>query len=195
MTEAEKELARTIVVADYDPGWVTLFAELRDSIWPHVDDIAIAFEHVGSTSVPGLAAKPIIDIDIIVPNPRTALEAITRLRPLGYIHRGEMGVAGRHAFFHPDDKPAHHLYVCLLGSVGLRNHLALRDYLRTHPEDSLKYASLKRELAKRHPNDIDAYIDGKTTFIVAILERLGMTPDDVLEVVGANQASTEEGAL
>ena len=187
MTEVETELARTIVVADYDPGWASLFLTFRDALWPHIHDIAAGFEHVGSTAVPGLAAKPIIDMDIIVPDTPTAWEAVARLKPLGYVHRGELGVKDRHAFFHPHDQPAHHLYVCLLGSVALNNHLALRDHLRSHPEDLVEYGRLKRELAARYPNDIDAYIEGKTSFIVGILKKVGMTPDELVEVVGANQ--------
>ena len=189
MTDGEEEGGRVIVVADYDPGWPTAFAEVRDAIWPFVDDIALAFEHVGSTSVPGLAAKPVIDMDIVVSDMKTASEVIERLRPLGYVHRGELGVRGRHAFFHPEHKHAHHLYVCLLGSSGLRNHLALRDHLRIHPEDRLKYDALKRGLADRYANDIQAYIEGKTAFIVGILEQSGMTQSDLSEVLGVNQTS------
>ena len=192
MSDGEKDAPRVIVVTDYDPSWASLFLTFRDALWPHVHDIAADFEHVGSTAVPGLAAKPIIDMDIIVPDSRTAWEVIVRLRPLGYVHRGEMGVKGRHAFFHPQDQPPHHLYVCLLGSVGLNNHLALRDHLRTHPEHLLEYGRLKRELAARYPNDIDAYIDGKTSFIVGILKQVGMTPDELVEVVGANQMPRED---
>ena len=192
MSDGEKEAPRLIVVTDYDPSWASLFLTFRDALWPHVHDIAVGFEHVGSTAVPGLPAKPIIDMDIIVSDTRAASEAIGRLLPLGYVHRGEMGVSGRHAFFHPQDKPAHHLYVCLLGSVGLNNHRTFRDHLRTHPEDLLEYGRLKRELAARYPHDIDAYIDGKTSFIVGILKQVGMTPDELVEVVGANQMSRED---
>ena len=188
MKNGEKNGTPPIVVVDYDPRWATLFSEFRDTLWPHVEDIATAFEHVGSTSVPGLVAKPIIDMDIVVPNMTVALEVIERLTPLGYTHRGELGVRGRHAFFHPEDAPKHHLYVCLEGSIGLRNHLALRDYLRAHPAAVSEYTALKMRLAEQHSNDIDAYIEGKTAFIVGILEQLGLARDDLFEVVGANKA-------
>jgi len=176
------------VVVDYDPRWATLFAEFRDALWPHVEDIATAFEHVGSTSVPGLAAKPIIDMDIVVPDMAVAIEVIERLAPLGYTHRGDLGITGRHAFFHPADTPEHHLYVCLEGSIGLRNHLVLRDYLLTHPTAVSEYATLKMCLAEQHSDDINAYIEGKTEFIVGLLEHLDLTADDLLEVVRANRA-------
>jgi GrpB-like predicted nucleotidyltransferase (UPF0157 family) len=138
-----------LIVVEYDPLWATLFTEFKASIWPHVKDIASAFEHVGSTSVPGLAAKPIIDIDIIVSNMSVALRVIQRLTPLGYTHRGDLGIKGRHAFFHPSEPPDHHLYVCLEGSIGLRNHLVLRDYLRIHPVAATQYGTLKMRLAER----------------------------------------------
>ena len=184
-------LIRTIVISDYDPDWASRFEMLRAQIWPHIQAYATSFEHVGSTSVPGLAAKPIIDIDIVVPDEATAQRVISRLAPLGYRHRGFMGVPHRHAFFQPDDTPAHHLYVCIEGCLALRNHLSLRDHLRTHPTAAAEYAALKRSLAQRYPHNIDAYVEGKTPFILGVLASSGFRPEEQTEVVRVNQVDTD----
>ena len=160
---------RTIVV-DYDPSWPEVFERLRAHIWPALSDVALTVEHVGSTSVPGLAAKPIIDMTIVVPTESEIPVAIGRLATLGYVHRGNLGVEGREAFHSPDGLPKHHLYLCPHNSLGLRNHLAVRDYLRSHPETACEYGQLKKRLARDFPHDIDSYIDGKTDLILKILQ-------------------------
>jgi GrpB-like predicted nucleotidyltransferase (UPF0157 family) len=99
---------RTIVVVDYDPSWPVTFAALREPIWRALADIAISVEHVGSTSVPGLAAKPIIDIDAVITSSADISAAIDRLATLGYVHSGTLGIEGREAFESPAG-PAHHL--------------------------------------------------------------------------------------
>jgi GrpB-like predicted nucleotidyltransferase (UPF0157 family) len=101
-----------VVVVDYNPTWPAIFEQLRSSLWPAVSDVALAIEHVGSTAVPGLAAKPIIDISIVVPSAREVLLAIERLAALGYRHLGDLGIAGREAFRAPEGLPGHNLYVC-----------------------------------------------------------------------------------
>ena len=151
-------------------------------------DYSIGFEHVGSTAVEGLAAKPIIDIDIVVSSMNALLKVIERLVPLGYVHQGELGIQGRHAFFQQENVSKLHLYVCLEGSLGLRNHLALRDYLRAHPSAVKEYSNLKKRLAQQYPNNIDCYVEGKTSFIAAILERCSFTPCELLNVVSSNKS-------
>ncbi len=126
-------MPQPITVVDYDPTWPQVFKRLRAPVWQVVQDFALAVEHVGSTSVPGLAAKPIIDMDVILASPAEIALAIERLATLGYVHRGNLGIEGREAFQRPAHLPPHHLYVCVQDSVSLRNHLALRDYLRSHP--------------------------------------------------------------
>jgi GrpB-like predicted nucleotidyltransferase (UPF0157 family) len=177
----------TILVVDYDPAWPTVFEQLRRHVWPAVSDLATSAEHVGSTSVPGLAAKPIIDITLAV---RTAADvpiAINRLAALGYVHRGNLGVEGREAFRAPSSLPHHHLYLCPSDSLALRNHLAVRDYLRVHPEIAKQYGELKKRLARQHPEDIDAYTEGKTDAIVRILKAVGLTPDELEKIEQINR--------
>src|SRR5258708_14261542 len=157
---------RTIIVSDYNPNWPTAFQQLRAQIWPAVQDIALTIEHVGSTSVPGLAAKPVIDMSIIVASEQEVALCIERLATLGYEHLGNLGVEGRETFKRSEEPIAHNLYLCPQGSRGIRNHLAVRDYLRPHPKTSREYGELKKRLAAEFPNDIDSYIGGQTDLIL-----------------------------
>jgi GrpB-like predicted nucleotidyltransferase (UPF0157 family) len=172
-----------VVVVDYDPAWPDVFAALRARIWPAVADLAAAIEHVGSTSVPGLAAKPIIDFDVVVPAAERVPEVIERLAGLGYRHRGDLGVPGREAFYRPPATVAHQVYVCVAGIVSLRNHLAVRDYLRAYPHVASEYGALKKELARRFPDDIDSYIDGKSELLGRILAASGQLTADEVEAI------------
>ena len=172
-------------VTEYDPVWPSLFAEVRDHVWPHVRDIAITIEHVGSTSVPGLAAKPIIEVDVVIPRRLKLMGIVMRLAGVGYRHRGDLGIADREAFHVPPGLPAHHLYVCRLGSVALRNHLTLRDHLRQHQQDAAAYAALKRNLS-RDGVDMDEYTRKKTDFIISILSRYSFSDDELTSIRRAN---------
>jgi GrpB-like predicted nucleotidyltransferase (UPF0157 family) len=178
-----------LVVVDYDPAWPQVYETLRARIQPVVADIAVAIEHIGSTAVPGLAAKPIIDLVVVVPVDRVAT-AIDRLAGLGYVHKGDLGVPGREAFAHPPDTPRHHLYVCPVGNTGLANPLAVRDYLRAHPEAALEYAELKRRLAVRFADDVDGYVEGKTAFILDVLRRSGFDETVLRDIERINRRPT-----
>src|SRR5690606_5344148 len=122
-----------------------------------------------STSVPGLSAKPVIDIDI-VPEDWSDFPLIRdRLCAVGYSHRGDLGIPEREMFAEPSDTPRHNLYVCRKGSDSLRNHLLLRDYLSTRPNAMEEYGRLKKELARRFPDDVANYCAAKTEFITGCL--------------------------
>lgn len=175
-----------VTVVDYDPTWPATFERLRASIWPHISDVATGIEHVGSTSVPGLAAKPVIDMTIVVPTAAAMVTVIERLASIGCRHRGDLGIPGREAFERPEGTPNHHLYACVEGNDGLRNHLALRDHLRTHTETASEYGRLKRELAERFADDIAGYVDGKTEFILAILARCGFSDQQIADIRAIN---------
>jgi GrpB-like predicted nucleotidyltransferase (UPF0157 family) len=160
---------RTIRVVDYNPEWPDHFSLLRDRIWPCVRDIAVRIEHVGSTAVDGLAAKPVIDLDIVIARRSDLPSVVTRLGGLGYQHRGDLGIRDREAFRAPENQPAHHLYVCSQDSLALRDHIVFRDHLRAHPVDAAAYSMLKKQLAEVCGSDIDRYVEGKTNFILSIL--------------------------
>jgi GrpB-like predicted nucleotidyltransferase (UPF0157 family) len=179
---------RVVRVVPYDPQWPEQFRLLRDHIWPAVNHLATAIEHVGSTSVPGLAAKPVIDMDIVIPSGTALPPMIAALRTLGYEHRGNLGIEDREAFLAAEDRPKHNLYACPSDSLALRNHLSLRDHLRTHPSDAADYARLKIGLAEKFPGDMDRYIEAKTNFILSILARDGFSTGPLESIRRANQA-------
>jgi GrpB-like predicted nucleotidyltransferase (UPF0157 family) len=159
-----------VQIADYDPKWPQLFEELRQRILFSMGAIVISVEHVGSTSVPDLAAKPIIDLDVVV-RPQDVPAAIAALQQLGYRHEGDLGVAGREAFRWTARGPEHHLYVCPEGSPAFRRHIALRDYLRTHPDDAREYEQLKRRLALEYCDDRTRYQNSKAAFVESLAKK------------------------
>ena len=171
-----------ITVVDYDPSWPSKFETLKSRVLHALGSLAVSVEHVGSTSIPGLAAKPIIDMDVVVASVADVSMAIERLGMLGYVHRGNLGIEGREAFSCPSALPAHHLYVCVQGAIALVNHLAIRDYLRRNSAAVRTYSMLKKQLAETFPTDMDRYIHGKTNFLVGILRESGF-PEDVLAAI------------
>lgn len=177
---------RSVIVVDYDPSWPDTFAALRQDVWPAVSHIALSIEHVGSTAVPGLAAKPVIDMDIIVASHAEVPQAIARLGTLGYVHRGNLGIEDREAFANPQGRPAHNLYVCIQGRSALANHLALRDFLRRNPAAAAEYGLLKKHLAAQFPMDIDSYIAGKTDYIITVLRNVGFPEPQLQAIRDAN---------
>lgn len=173
-----------IEVTDYDPNWPAEFANLKEVLLGKLDHLCLDILHVGSTSVPNLAAKPILDIDIVIENDTQPASVIKPLQELGYTHQGDLGIRGREAFSRADKHTPytlpkqewidHHLYVCPQDSSQLQKHLALRDYLRKHPDAAAAYSRLKWDLAVRHRNDRSHYTEAKTEFIQGILTKLGV---------------------
>jgi len=177
-----------IVIVDYDPQWAELFEEEKAEILAALRELNVTVAHIGSTAVPGLAAKPIIDIAIITANADDAVRAITPLRRLGYVCFGEADIPGR-LFFAKDElrimardlnNPSdldsiehdlvrtrtHHVHLYTSSTnPDLERHFLFRDYLRAHPETAQHYAELKRALAEKYRDDRDAYTESKTPLI------------------------------
>ena len=160
---------------DYDERWPEAFEAVRAHLWPAVEPVAVRVEHVGSTAVPGLAAKPVIDVDVVVPDEEAVPRAVAALETLGHEHRGDLGIPGRQAFSSVPGLPEHHLYVVVLDSPAHRDHVDLRDYLRTHPEQAQRYALEKRRLAHLLATDREAYVDGKAWLVRELLLRARST--------------------
>ena len=156
-------------VVPYDERWTRDFEEIRDQLWPAVSAFAVRVDHVGSTAVPGLPAKPVIDVDVVLRQAEDVPRAVTALADLGYEHRGDLGILGREAFSVLPGLPDHHLYVVVLDSPAHRDHLDLRDHLRTHPEDAERYAAEKRRLAPLLATDREAYVRGKAWLVQELL--------------------------
>lgn len=156
---------RKVVVVPYDSRWPEKFEEEAANIREIFGETAIRLDHIGSTSVPGLAAKPIIDLlgqvdDITVVDPFNDLLAV-----LGYEAMGEYGLPGRRFFRKGGEQRTHHLHIYEKQSPEVRRHLAFRDYLRCHPVKKEAYGALKVKLAEQHSYNIEEYIDGKDPFI------------------------------
>lgn len=162
-----------VIVRAADPGWPAEFAALAAPVRAALGPLALGVEHVGSTSVPGLAAKPVIDLDVVISSRLTLPPVLERLSTLGYVHRGDLGIPGREAFHWPEHLPRHHLYVCAVDAVPLHEHLLFRDHLRAHPAEAAAYGTLKRALAERYRGDRVRYGEAKTEFVRAALARAG----------------------
>ena len=164
---------RTITVVPYNPNWAVEFERIKNELM--ISDLVISIEHVGSTAVPGLYAKPIIDIDIVIEQVNFG-KVKEQLGKAGYAHIGDLGIEGREAFKY-QNKPhlmEHHLYVCDKAAPELNRHIALRDFLRSNQSYREKYSKIKIDMAKRHPHDIDSYILSKQPVILEIYQECGL---------------------
>ena len=148
-----------IEVVDYDSKWVNDFNQIKGEIEEALKDLVLVVEHVGSTSVPLLAAKPIIDLDVVI-DQNDLKEVIYLLEKHGYIYEGDLGLKDREAFRYEGKEHLriHHLYVCPQDSKELKRHLAFRNYLRNHPNTVKEYGKVKKEAAKLYPNDIEKIV-------------------------------------
>ena len=158
-----------VIVTDYDAAWPTHFDEIARPVRQVLANLTDTVEHVDSTSVPGLAAKPVIDIDAVMPSSRDVPTAIERLRALGYVYQGDKGISGRETFMWPPGSRPHHLYVVVAGDRPHEEHVRFRDYLRTHPDVAGEYAALNKALAKSHRDDQIGYTDAKNDFVTRVL--------------------------
>ena len=153
------------LVQQYSPEWPAWFLRIRGVLRQALGNTFLSIQHVGSTAIPGMVAKPIIDIDIVIETENFG-EVRRRLAGLGYTHEGDKGVAGRESFDLKDEAlsrtlPVHHLYVCPKNSPALREHLAFRDFLRRDRDYHQRLCNLKLALVEKHGGNRQAYMDGK----------------------------------
>ena len=164
-----------VTIEKFNPDWTSWFEELRSFFEQNLGPNVIRIEHVGSTSIPEMIAKPIIDLDIVC-HISNFDEIKSRLEAIGYAHQGDLGIPEREAFALTNLElkerlPTHHLYVCDVHSKELHRHITFRDYLCEHPEDTKKYSEIKMRLVKEHSGDRELYIQGKAQLVQDILER------------------------
>lgn len=156
---------REIKVVDYQEIWVTKFNEETELLMDAIGFLNPSIHHIGSTSVPGLAAKPIIDILIEVENINILDNHSDNFERIGYHSRGELGIPGRRFYQKGGDNRSHQIHAFKRGHSDVVRHLAFREYLISHPEIALEYASLKKNVALSCNNDIDRYCEGKDEFV------------------------------
>jgi GrpB-like predicted nucleotidyltransferase (UPF0157 family) len=159
-------------IVEYDAAWPVLAAQELERIGRALGPVAVRLEHVGSTAVPGLAAKPIVDLQLSVAAIESRARYVEPLERLGYLFVPAPESPDYHFFAKPPEHPrAFHLHVAQAGSGHEFRHLAVRDYLRAHYDEATRYAALKRRVAARHPQDRLAYIAGKEEFVAGLETR------------------------
>ena len=156
-----------VIVVPYDRSWPEAFASASREVVAVLDDALLEIHHIGSTSIPGMPAKPVIDMLAVVDGLATLDERSAAMVGLGYEAMGEFGIVGRRYFRRNDSngRRTHQVHAFARGSPHVARHLAFRDFMRAHAEPAAQYAALKRRLAAAHPQDIEAYMDGKDPFI------------------------------
>lgn len=167
---------KRVMVLPYDDAWKSAFEEIKTEIENAVSDLIVGIQHVGSTSVKGLSAKPCIDVDVIIKDYSVFDEIVSKLASIGYIHEGDLGIKDREAFKYTD-KPhlmTHHLYVCPQYSEELHRHITFRNFLRSNAEAVRKYSLVKETAAELFPNDIDQYIEYKSPCIEELYKQCGL---------------------
>ena len=153
------------LVQKYNPEWPEWFEEIKTFLGEKVSRACIRIEHIGSTAIPGMTAKPIIDINLVI-EPQRFEEIKALLAECGYYHQGDKGIKEREAFDLTDEAikeslPAHHLYVSPEHSEALRRHIVFREYLKCHKADAERLSALKWSLAEKFDNDKYPYMDEK----------------------------------
>ena len=167
---------KKIIVQPYSEAWASAFEDIKAEIESALGDLIIGIEHVGSTSVRGMSAKPCIDLDVIIKDYSVFDDIRDKLAAIGYIHEGDLGIKDREAFKY-SDKPhlmQHHLYVCPRDSEELHRHVAFRNFLRSSPDAVRKYSETKETAARLFPNDIDKYIEYKSPCIEELCRECGL---------------------
>ena len=165
-----------VIVLPYDSAWKSAFEEIKHEIERTIGDLIIGIEHVGSTAVEGLSAKPVIDMDVVIRDYSVFPLVVSGLETIGYHHEGDLGIRDREAFRYSGKShlQAHHLYVCPLHSRELHRHITFRDFLRNNPDAVQKYSSVKETAAKLYPNNIEKYIAYKSPCIEELYKRCGL---------------------
>lgn len=156
-----------VEVVPHDLTWRSKFEDEAKLIASALADNIVDIHHIGSTSIPTIYAKPIIDILVQVQDIAKIDEQSSAMIALGYKNMGEFGIPGRRFFRKYNDQGirTHHVHIFKINVAEVQRHLAFRDYMIAHPEDAIKYSDLKRALAKQYPNDIEGYVNGKDGFI------------------------------
>ncbi len=169
-------VTKRVLVLPYNGQWERSFEEIKDELQAALGPLALRIEHVGSTSVRGLSAKPVIDIDVVIRDYSVFDAVVTALGKIGYHHEGDLGIAKREAFKYDGKEhlQKHHLYVCPQDSAELKRHLAFRDRLRSDPEAVREYSRIKEEGASLYPDDIENYIRHKSPFIEKLYREIGV---------------------
>ena len=158
---------RKVEVVPHNPRWRDAFEAEAKHVAAALGENVVAIHHIGSTAIPNIYAKPVIDLLVEVRDITEVDEQSSAMESLGYEVMGEYGIPGRR-YFRKDNREGirtHHIHVFEAGSAEVERHLAFRDYMIAHPREAQRYSEMKRKLAEEHPQSIDGYMDGKDGFI------------------------------
>ena len=167
---------KKVVVLPYDEAWKSDFENIKKEIEGAVGNLIVGIEHVGSTAVKGMSAKPCIDVDVVIKDYETFDAVAQKLEDIGYIHEGNLGIQDREAFKY-SDKPhlqKHHLYVCPQYSEELHRHITFREFLKGNPEAVKTYSLVKEKAAELFFDDIDQYMEYKSPCIEELYRLCGL---------------------
>ena len=159
---------RIVEVVPYDESWVAMYQDEAEVVHEALGEAVLDIHHIGSTAIPGMWAKPVIDMLVVVRDIGEVDARNSCMSAAGYEAKGEFGIKNRRFFTKGGDARSHHVHVFQKGSPEIGRHLNFRDFMIAHPERAARYAELKRSLAAKFSTDIDAYCDGKDSFIKAI---------------------------
>ena len=167
---------KKVIVLPYDEKWKSDFEKIKNELVAAIGDLIIGIEHVGSTSVEGMSAKPCIDIDVVIKDYSVFSEVVKGLSAIGYIHEGDLGIKDREAFKYSDKSHLqnHHLYVCPQNSAELHRHITFRNFLKSNPDAVKKYSQIKETAAELYPDSIDKYIQYKSPCIEELYAECGL---------------------
>lgn len=161
------------MLVPHDPRWLAIAADECRRIERACGTSLLRVEHIGSTSVPGLIAKPVLDLMPLVRTFEDGFTCIQPMRALGYWYAGDFGIPGRHLFVKGSPR-THHAHMLVEGSKEAVRHLALRDTLRTHPDLAARYAALKQGLARQYGDNREGYADAKSAFMREVFACAGI---------------------
>jgi GrpB-like predicted nucleotidyltransferase (UPF0157 family) len=162
---------KAIVVLDYDPAWPDLFEAVRRNLESLLAGLVLEISHIGSTAVPGLCAKPKIDVDVVLTDATAIPPGIERMKSADYTFHGNKYQDGMWAFTTGRGSHGERIYLCAPDTATHEDRLLFRDYLRAHPEAATEYGRLKRRLASETADDWDYYTGGKGPFVAEIVAR------------------------
>ena len=162
----------TVKLSPYNAGWLKIFEKEKVLLFSTLGDLVIDIQHIGSTAIPGMPAKPIVDMMASIPDFQRIEKYIQPLKKLGYEDRGQQGVPDRYIFVKGDEeRRTHHLNLTEKDSSFWKEHILFLDYLHTHKEAVDEYAKLKTDLAKNFPDDRNSYTSAKAEFVKKIVEQ------------------------
>ena len=164
-------MVQRILLVDYDRTWPAKYQQEAALVTDAFNEILVRIHHIGSTAIPEICAKPKIDILVEVTDIELVEERNPKMVKLGYETRGEFGILGRRYFSKKGGEGTYHVHTFQVGDSHIDDHLVFRDYLKARPELAQEYCRLKRKLAEKYPEDIESYTEGKSEFILEMIEQ------------------------